>query len=463
MNAYLAILILYGVGLFGAGLFLARRVRTASDFFVAGRRLGGGLLFSTLLMANIGAGSTMGAASLGYRLGLSAWWWVGSAGIGCLILAFTVGPRIWEIAKRHNLYTAGDFLERRYGPSVRIVVSVLLWFGTLAILAGQLIAFAWILSAVAGTSKTVGCILGGVVAAAYFAAGGLHGAAHINLLQLVFQTAGFVFGIPLALAAVGGWGGMRETLAGQGVATEVYLNPFGVGWSGIFAYLVLLAPSFIVSPGLLQKIYGARDRSTVRWGTAANGVALLFFSILPVVFGMIARAAFPDLPNPDLALPTVITRLLPFGLGALLLVALFSAELSSADAILFMLSTSLTRDLYQRFLRPDLGEEALLRLSRWVSLGAGFCGVLLAIWLEGIISTLSIFYGLLSISLFVPVVVGLYWTRLSAGACLGAIVAGLSSAVVFQLATGGVAFGWLTTTALGILVSLAIALVSLRR
>ena len=55
------------------------------------------------MAANIGAGSTVGAAGLGYRDGLSAWWWVGSAAIGSLILAFPVGPRIRPIAAEHNL------------------------------------------------------------------------------------------------------------------------------------------------------------------------------------------------------------------------------------------------------------------------------------------------------------------------------------------------------------------------
>ena len=59
----------------GVGLWIGRRVRGASDFFVAGRRLPALLVFATFLAANIGAGSTVGAASIGYRIGLGAWWW----------------------------------------------------------------------------------------------------------------------------------------------------------------------------------------------------------------------------------------------------------------------------------------------------------------------------------------------------------------------------------------------------
>src|ERR1700687_2133590 len=143
MNLHLALLLAYGVLMVGVGLFIGRRVKSAGDFFVAGRTLGPGLLFATMVAANIGAGSTVGAAGLGYRDGLSAWWWVGSAAIGSVVLAFAVGPRVWRIARARDLRTVGDYLEHRYGRAVRAVITALLWVGTMDILAGQLIALSW--------------------------------------------------------------------------------------------------------------------------------------------------------------------------------------------------------------------------------------------------------------------------------------------------------------------------------
>ena len=134
----LGVLIAYSLGLIGFGLWMSRRATGSGSFFVAARSLGPGLLFSTFLAANIGAGSIIGASGLGYRVGMSAWWFVGSAGIGQLVFAFFVGPRIWSVAREHGLYTAGDFLEYRYGSVVRATVVSILWLGTLAILATQL-------------------------------------------------------------------------------------------------------------------------------------------------------------------------------------------------------------------------------------------------------------------------------------------------------------------------------------
>ena len=74
MNLHLVILVSYALALMALGLWIGRRVRGTGDFFVAGRRLGPGLLFSTMLAANIGAGSTVGATALGYTNGIAASW-----------------------------------------------------------------------------------------------------------------------------------------------------------------------------------------------------------------------------------------------------------------------------------------------------------------------------------------------------------------------------------------------------
>ena len=72
MSPHLALLLAYSALLIGIGQLIGRRVRGTSDFFVAGRSLGPGLIFSTMLAANIGAGSTVGATAIGYSSGVAA-------------------------------------------------------------------------------------------------------------------------------------------------------------------------------------------------------------------------------------------------------------------------------------------------------------------------------------------------------------------------------------------------------
>ncbi len=429
MTLQLGLLIGYSIGLVALGLWIGRRVEGTGDFFVAGRRLGPLLIFATVLAANIGAGSTVGAAGLGYRDGLSAWWWVGSAGIGTLLLAFWIGPRIWRVARDNNLYTVGDYLELRYGASVRAIIAALLWFGTLAILAGQFIAMAQILGTVAGAPRWLGVLIGGVVMTIYFTAGGLLTSAWINLVQLSVLLVGFAVALPWALAGAGGWEGL---VAAAPADVEGYLSFFHGGQSG-WIYVPLLVPAFIVSPGLIQKIYGAVDERAIKIGVGATGVALLLFAFAPALLGMAARVYDPALASHEMALPAVLILALPPLLGTLALAAVFSAEISSADALLFMLATSLSKDLYKRFLRPEAGDRQVLFVARVAAVSGGALAMFLALALPTVIEALTIFYALLGVSLFVPVVAGLYSRRPGVPEALAAIGAGVVGLLVARL------------------------------
>src|SRR5262249_35705515 len=190
--------------LMGVGVAVGRRVRGAGDFFVASRQLGPGLIFATMLAANMGAGSTVNATALGYTSGLAAWWWVGSAALGSAVLAFWIGPAIRREAAARDLRTVGDYLEYRYSATVRALIAALLWIGSLFILAGQLFAVGVILETVAGVPAWLGCAIGGGVITVYFSAGGLLTSAYVNVLQLVVKLAGFAVAAAVVLSRVGG-------------------------------------------------------------------------------------------------------------------------------------------------------------------------------------------------------------------------------------------------------------------
>ncbi|HEX4566710.1 MAG TPA: hypothetical protein VH138_08750, partial [Vicinamibacterales bacterium] len=270
--SYLLIIATYSAAQIALGVYVSRRLRGSSDFFVAGRALGPGMLAATLLAANIGGGSTIGAAGRGFRDGFAAWWWVGSAGFGSIVLAWWIGPRIRRIAAEHELNTVGDFLEWRYDARVRATIAVLLWAGAVAILAGQLLSMSVVFTAAVGLSRTVGCVIAGAVATAYFAAGGLKSSVAVNVLQLTVKLLGFAIAFPLALSVAGGVDGLHASIADPG-----QWNVVRNGASG-WIYVPMLMPAFIVSPGLLQKVYGARDDRAVRIGVGVNAAVLLMFA-----------------------------------------------------------------------------------------------------------------------------------------------------------------------------------------
>lgn len=458
--AYLIVILLYSAGQIALGLWISRRVKGSSDFFVAGRRLGPGLLFATFLAANIGGGSTIGATGLGYRDGLAAWWWVGSAGLGSIVLAFWIGPRIWRIAADHDLRTLGDFLEWRYDSRVRAIVASLLWVGTIAILAGQLIGIAWILSVVIGTPKIVGCAIGAIVVTVYFGAGGLLSSAVVNVVQLTVKVLGFVIALPIVLGAVGGGAALRA-----GIPDPAMWNPWQHGASG-WVYLAMLGPNFMVAPGLLQKAYGARDADAVRVGVGLNGLGLLVYALMPTLIGMSARVLHPGLDNRELALPMIFMHDVPFWVGALGLAAVFSAEVSAADAVLFTLATSLSQDLYKRYIVPAASDRQVLAVARLASVAGSTLAVVVAFVSKTVIDALSIFYTMIAVSLFVPVIAGLFFRRPRPSDALAAVGGGVLVVAVLQFGRGGEPIGIVTPAMFGLVaaaVAFAVASVSGRR
>lgn len=440
----LALLLAYSAFFIAIGLWVSRRAG-ASEFFVGGRGLGVGLIFSTFLAANIGASSTVGAASLGFSEGLSAWWWNGSAGIGSLVLAFSVGPRMWREASAHGDLTVGDFLERRYGRSMRGLVASLIWLGTLAILAAQLLGIAAVLNVIAGFSLLTGCAIGALVTVSYFTAGGLLSSAWVNLVQLVVILVGFAVAVPFAVHSAGGWQTMTAN-AGSAASFWTSTGPTS-GWRLLF----LLGPAFVVSPGLLQKAYGARDEATVRRGIAWNGIGLLIFAAAPAVIGLAARSM--PVSRPDLALPTVLAGALPPAVGVVALAAVFSAEVSSADAVLFILATSASRDLYQGFMQRDASETQVLRVARVAAIVGGLCGIGVALVYGSVRAAVSVFYAILTVTLVVPIVGGLYVRGAGRREGLSSVLIGVPVLAMTHIFSGGAGFGVLSPALAGVVAS----------
>ena len=183
------------------------------------------------------------------------------------MLAFWIGPRIWREAERHGLLTVGDFLEHHFGRGVRGLAAGIIWLGQLRDpLRRSFEARPRCSSSSAGWSLAAGALsprrspLRG-----YFVLGGLVSAARVNRVQLVVILARVrARGADVAAMTAGGAGRRGRSDGG-------FWRGRTVGWPTLF----LLGPAFFLSPGLLQKAYGARDAAALTRGVAWNGVALL--------------------------------------------------------------------------------------------------------------------------------------------------------------------------------------------
>jgi SSS family solute:Na+ symporter len=278
----------------------------------------------------------------------------------------------------------------------------------------------------------------------YFTAGGLLGSAWVNAVQLVVMISGFAVAVPVAIASVGGLSAAFAALS-PNFSDMTYSAGPGSGWT----LLALTGPAFVISPGLIQKSWGASSERALRVGIGLNAAVLLLFAFVPVLLGMIARAAGLQVSDPNAVLPTVLTSQLPPCLGALALAAVFSTEVDTCDAILFMVSTSTSKDIYKRFISPDASDAQLLRVARIAATAGGAVGVVLAIWLQTVIGALTIFYSLLVVTLFVPILGGLYVARAGEREALAAIAVGVLTLFAVRFGVAG-EYAWLDPALAGL-------------
>jgi SSS family solute:Na+ symporter len=232
--------------------------------------------------------------------------------------------------------------------------------------------------------------------------------------------------LPVALASVGGVATLTAPPMPASYDDFMYSAGPGSGWTLLF----LTFPAFVISPGLIQKSFGAASERALRTGVALNAIALLLFAFVPTLFGMIGRVTSPGLASPNLVLPTVLLEQLPAWLGALALAAVFSTEVDTCDAVLFMVSTTLSKDLYHRHINPKADDRELLFVARLSAVIAGMAGVVLSIYLETVTQALILFYSLLGVTFFVPVLGALLIKRVAAPEALAAVAAGVGTLLI---------------------------------
>jgi SSS family solute:Na+ symporter len=114
-----------------------------------------------------------------------------------------------------------------------------------------------------------------------------------------------------------------------------------------------------------------------------------------------------------------------------------AAEISAADAVLFMLSTSLSQDLYRRFVAPEATDTKVVRVARGAAIVAGVAGVGMALVIPTVVDALKNFYGVITAALFVPVAASLVTTRGGQFEGLAAMSAGLAGWSVVRFEFGG--------------------------
>lgn len=448
---------------------------TASDYFLAGRNLGWWVVGASIFASNIGSEHLVGLAGQGATSGvamahyeLHAW---------CLLV---LGWVMVPFYLRSHVYTMPEFLERRFSPMARRVLTIISLVAyvltkiAVGIFAGGVVSGTLIpelrvsIGGIELDSFWIGSLLVVLLTGLYTVIGGLRAVAYTEAVQTGILVLGSAVLTVFGLAKMGGWAAFRAALpsdmfnlwkplvpAGMEGTWAPVMEPGRIAWyfNGNFPWLGMLFCAPIVGlwywctdQYIVQRTLGAPNQTEARRGT----IFAAFLKLLPVFIfiipGMIAlalaqsgkdemlRQALLDGNgqvinlNAQAAFPLLVQAVLPVGIRGIVVAGLLAALMSSLAGAFNACSTLFTVDLYTKW-KPAATEHQIVRTGR---IATAVMVIVALAWIpviqgaQGLYFYLQGMQGYLAPPIFVVFFMGVFWKRMNARGCLWALVSGFA-------------------------------------
>lgn len=454
---------------------------TADDYFLAGRNLSWWIIGASIFASNIGSEHLVGLAGSGATDGvamahyeLHAW---------CLlVLAWVFVP----FYARSKVFTMPEFLEKRFSPASRMVLSLISLVGyvltkiAVGIFAGGIVFRTLLpelhlnLGFVVLDSFWVGSFLVITLTGIYTVLGGLRAVVYTDAVQTVVLVIGSVLVTIFGLKALGGWGELREICGSDMFNLWKPLIPAGVEgtwepvmgeqkmawyfnsnypWLGmLFCAPIIGLWYWCTDQYIVQRALGAPNEREARRGS----ICAAFLKLLPVFIfiipGMICFALAKsgkmvelqdalytdgalDIEKSQAAFPLMVKHVLPVGVRGIVVAGLLAALMSSLSSVFNASSTLFTMDFYSK-LRPGVSQHKLVWTGRVATVVLVIVGLL---WVpviqgaKGLYVYLQSVQGYLAPPIFVVFFLGIFSKRLNSKGCLSALIIGFLLGV-FRLA-----------------------------
>lgn len=451
---------------------------TTDDYFLAGRNLSWWIIGASIFASNIGSEHVVGLAGSGATDGvamahyeLHAW---------CLlVLAWVMVP----FYMRSRVYTMPEFLEKRFSPASRwmlSIVSLVLYVLSkvaVGIFAGGVV-FGFLLPEmhlnlgfIYLDSFWVGCLTLLLLTGLYTVIGGMRAVAYTETIQVVVLILGSLLVTVLGLHKLGGWQALHQALPADmfnlwkpmvphGVqstwAPVIEANQAGVvtrmAWyfNGHYPWLGMIVCAPVIGlwywctcQYIVQRTLGAKNEQHARRGSIFAALlkllpvfifiipGMICFALakggsVPALNGMIDATGQPVRSQLQYAFPSMVAYVLPVGVRGLVVAGLIAALMSSLAGVFNASSTLFTLDCYAK-MRPQASQHSLVRMGRTATMVMVLIGIL---WIpvikgsHGLYDYLQSVQGYLAPPIFVVFFLGIYWKRLNAKGCLAALTIG---------------------------------------
>lgn len=445
------------------------------DWMAGGRGFGIVVLLFTFAASYHSAFAFLGIGGFIYANG------IGIFSVSTFYLAFSglivwlLGSRIWLLGKKYGYITPSDLVSDFYeSPMLGKFVSLMLIIFTFPYIAVQIIAAGIIFeTATQGViSFEVGAALFTAVGVIYVWLGGLRADAWTDVIQGVFMfVAMWIAGWYFVFTAYAGPQAFFTQITENFAAYVSLPGPAGAITPAFYiSFAVMTGIGVMMTPHIFLRYISARSPQVLKW-VAAFGTAYLVLFYVPVAFlGLGSVAAFPNLAQPDSAIPTLLYQFTPVWFASAVVAGAAAAAMSTADSQLHAVSALIIRDWYQPFAGADVDERTVTRFAQLTVPVLGVLSYIIAIQdFEFIILLTALtFYG--AGQLFPLLVGALYWSGSSregafAGFALGIIVTAVLEFNIISLPSvfpGFVSgfYGFIVNIIAFVVVSLAVGPVS---
>jgi solute:Na+ symporter, SSS family len=369
---------LYMVLQLGIGIWVSRRIKTESDYILAGRNLGYGLLTFSIFATWFGAETIVGSAGRAYRQGIS----LGSAepfgyGLCLLLMGLVFAAPLW----RRKLTTLADLYRERYSVGAERLAAIILIPSSILWAAAQIRGFGYVIST--ATNDIDGELAIGIAAGftiLYATFGGLLVDAINDVMQGAILAIGLLILFVAVIAHAGGIGALGQVLSNP---ARVHVIPQGESVLTLIERWAIPVGGSVIATELVGRIIAAKSPTVAQRSAYLAAAMYIAVGLIPVLIGLLGPQLAPSLGDEEQLLPYIAREILPVGFYAIFAGAFIAAILSTVDSTLLVSSALLSHNLIVPLFGVT-GERRKVLVARAGVMTFGVIAYVLALYAEGV-------------------------------------------------------------------------------
>jgi len=433
---HLVVILLYLFTLIGIGMYKAGKIKTQSDFAVAGRSLTPWVLVGTMLATWMGTGSILGNAGKTYDTGMAALILPLGSILGIVLLTKIAGK-----VRAFEKFTVPEILGDRFGPGARMLSVIALVIAYMVIVSYQFNAGGAVLNTVlmdeTGNSLIsiqTGTIIAAIFIIAYTMLAGLVSVAYTDVANGIIIIFSFVIAIPIFLAQAGGFSGMAASFEAMG--KPEHMNFFGV-YSTMDIFNFCLPPFLLImgDANMYQRFFASKNAKGAEQATKVLIFAVLLAELMIIFSAWVVSSMIPDAEVGKYVLIYAAHKLLPTFLGAIMMTTIVGIIISTADSFLLVPATTLMRDVYLNYINPKANEKKIVLLSRVLVLGLGIIAYIVSLGFaksSGFFERALYAYTIYGAAITPSLVAALFWKRATKEGAVVSILTGTVTTLLWK-------------------------------